>query len=317
MTTQTIINSTARDGAVCQARQRREPIVADTERRSSGRPRIRTIKPEMWQDEELGRVSRDARLLFTVLISLADDEGRFRALPAVILGHGYPYDPDAPVHLETWMGELTASQLLVLYDSRGVRYGFLPGFGRHQHVNKPSRSDLPKPPANTTHSGFPESSGTCPGSIPVGRDRKGRDLAAAARETIDTEIIDADTALATFGVTPSSALPSSLGAVIAIALDAQRTDRSIVVSDSAIDSALRAHPDGDHGQAAHLASADLTSGRRTTRHFHVVLADRLRDQTKPNGRPGSAAARSERDQRAAEDLAALQRLQTTTEGAPS
>jgi hypothetical protein len=59
------------------------------------RPRIRTIKPEMWADEKVGQLSRDARLLFVGLITMADDEGRLRGCPAAILGHVFPYDDDA------------------------------------------------------------------------------------------------------------------------------------------------------------------------------------------------------------------------------
>ena len=41
--------------------------------------RIRTIKPEFPQSESMGRVSRDARLLFVQLWCICDDHGRTRA----------------------------------------------------------------------------------------------------------------------------------------------------------------------------------------------------------------------------------------------
>lgn len=56
--------------------------------------RIRTIKPEFWVSESMGRLSRDARLIFVGLWSLADDYGRFRADPRLIAGQLLPYDPD-------------------------------------------------------------------------------------------------------------------------------------------------------------------------------------------------------------------------------
>jgi hypothetical protein len=76
------------------------------------RPRIRTIKPELWQDEKVGGLSRDARLLFIGLVTMADDEGRLRALPAVILGHCLPYDADALRKVEAWLAEVAASGLV-------------------------------------------------------------------------------------------------------------------------------------------------------------------------------------------------------------
>ncbi len=40
--------------------------------------RIRSIKPEFPQSESMGNVSRDARLTFIQLWTLADDSGRLR-----------------------------------------------------------------------------------------------------------------------------------------------------------------------------------------------------------------------------------------------
>lgn len=111
----------------------------------STRPRIRSIKPEMGQDEKFGQISRDGRLLFLGLISLADDEGRFRALPNVILGHWYPYDPDAPRKLNGWLDELSGIGMVTLYSVDGIPYGWLPGW-HHQRINRKTPSLLPSPP---------------------------------------------------------------------------------------------------------------------------------------------------------------------------
>ena len=110
------------------------------------RPRIRTIKPEMWADEKVGQLSRDARLLFIGLITMADDEGRLRGMPAAILGHVFPYDTDALRKLEGWLSELVASGLVVSYQHGGITYFYLPGFTRHQVINKRKDSALPAPP---------------------------------------------------------------------------------------------------------------------------------------------------------------------------
>lgn len=115
------------------------------------RPRIRTIKPEMWQDEKVGALSIGARLLFVGLISMADDEGRFRALPASILGHCFPYDASAARKLDGWLHEIESSGMLVRYQHGGKPYAMLTGWGRHQKVNRPSPSELPPPPSRPAH----------------------------------------------------------------------------------------------------------------------------------------------------------------------
>jgi hypothetical protein len=109
------------------------------------RPRIRTLKPEMWADEKIGALTRDARLLFVGLITMADDEGRFRALPSGILGHVFPYDEDASRRLEKWMRELETQGLVLRYEADGFTYGSLNGWGRHQKINRPTASSLPAP----------------------------------------------------------------------------------------------------------------------------------------------------------------------------
>lgn len=123
----------------------------------SGRPRIRTLKPECWHDERIGSITREARLLWVGIITLADDEGRFRALPQAILGHVFPYDEDASRRLGRWMTELEQAGLIVLYEREGIRYGLLPKWSEHQRINRGTPSVLPEPSVNG-HGGFSEDS---------------------------------------------------------------------------------------------------------------------------------------------------------------
>lgn len=111
------------------------------------RPRIRTIKPEMFADEAFGTLSHQARLLFIGLITMSDDEGRLRALPAAITGHIFPYD-DVPLSkLKRWIEELVNARLIVIYEADGLPYAWLPGWAKHQRVNRLTPSTLPPPPA--------------------------------------------------------------------------------------------------------------------------------------------------------------------------
>lgn len=117
----------------------------------STRPRIRTVKPEIWQNEKVGDLSRDARLLFLGLITMADDEGRFRARLPLIVGHVFPYDDDAAKRVPAWLREIEAEGLVVLYQVGGKPYGWLPGFSEHQRINRASESRIP-PPQRTNNS---------------------------------------------------------------------------------------------------------------------------------------------------------------------
>lgn len=110
------------------------------------RPRIRTIKPEMWEDEKIVALSRDARLLLIGLVTMADDEGRFRARRSGIIGHCLQGDDDAPRRIDGWIREIQQQGIVVFYVEAGTPYGAFRHWRRHQKINRPQPSDLPPPP---------------------------------------------------------------------------------------------------------------------------------------------------------------------------
>lgn len=105
--------------------------------------RIRTIKPEFWISESVGRLTRDSRLTFIGLWSVADDHGRFRADPRYLAGQLYPYDSDALEVINAALVELTREGSLTLYVAAGSAYGVLNGWKTHQKIDKPSAAKLP------------------------------------------------------------------------------------------------------------------------------------------------------------------------------
>lgn len=108
-------------------------------------PRIRTIKPEFPQSESVGRVSREARLLFILLITGADDYGRLRAAPVFIARHLYPYDDDAPALVPRWLDELEREGFISRYEVEGSRYLQIMGWAKHQRVDNAGKSSIPAP----------------------------------------------------------------------------------------------------------------------------------------------------------------------------
>lgn len=105
--------------------------------------RIRSIKPEFWEDERVGALSIGARLLYLGLISLADDEGRFRASPTLVKAQIFPYDEQADV--PTWMRELENAKRIIRYIFDGETFAAIGKFKKHQKIDKPSPSKLPSP----------------------------------------------------------------------------------------------------------------------------------------------------------------------------
>jgi hypothetical protein len=112
--------------------------------------RIRTIKPEFPHSESVGRMSRDARLLFIQLWTIADDEGRARAAPRLVAGTLYPYDNDVTVELiEGWLDELAREQCIQRYAVGGTQYLQITNWLKHQKIDRGVASRLPAPPDAT------------------------------------------------------------------------------------------------------------------------------------------------------------------------
>jgi hypothetical protein len=110
-------------------------------------PRIRTIKPELWESERLGRLPVLARLTFIGLISMADDEGRGRGDPLFLRGRLHPYAGDVGAEeFGKAMDALVAAKLVMLYIVEECAYYKIPGWGEHQKIERPSKSRIPDIP---------------------------------------------------------------------------------------------------------------------------------------------------------------------------
>ena len=111
------------------------------------RGRIRTIKPEVFQDEKLWDLATETGLpvlqAFAGLWCFADREGRFEWRPRAL----------KPLILPYWEGDFAAvmaalesSRFIVRYVVGGKEYGYVRNFGKHQVINsRESPSELPAP----------------------------------------------------------------------------------------------------------------------------------------------------------------------------
>ncbi len=109
--------------------------------------RIRTVKPELFESGTLAACSRDARLVFVGLLTIADDHGRLKDLPKKLVGELFPHDDDVtPVVLSSWLDELENVDSIRRYSSGGDSFIYLPMWEQHQKISHRSPSRLPDPP---------------------------------------------------------------------------------------------------------------------------------------------------------------------------
>lgn len=113
--------------------------------------RIRTVKPEFWDDETVGALTRDARLLFIATWTFADDEGLLRWSPSYLKASALMYD-DAiyALDVQRWMDELEHHGFVFSYGAGrgGQRIGYIVNFRKHQRIDKPQAGKLPPPPCS-------------------------------------------------------------------------------------------------------------------------------------------------------------------------
>ena len=114
--------------------------------------RIRNIKPEFWDDEDLGRLPRDCRLLFVGLWNQADKSGRLEDRPARLFARLFPYDRDIDEGtVDAWLQMLSDAKFIERYSCNSKRLIQILQFTKHQYLSKHEpESVLPGPGQSET-----------------------------------------------------------------------------------------------------------------------------------------------------------------------
>lgn len=150
--------------------------------------RIRTIKPEFWESEKVGRMGHLARLTFMGLVSLADDEGRGRGSMSFLLGRLHSYADIGMDEFSAATSEIDAAGLAEWYEGPdSCQYYVLPGFKDNQYIERPSKSKIPAPPTTKNSGraprGLPERSPRAPRTFPSGKEGKGEEGKGSGKGT--------------------------------------------------------------------------------------------------------------------------------------
>ncbi|MFI0743289.1 hypothetical protein ACH4PU_35230 [Streptomyces sp. NPDC021100] len=108
-------------------------------------PRIRTIKPEAFESEDLASVSVTAERTFFGLLTQADDAGRFRDNAAVIAGRLWALRPEhTATHVARDLEELAAAGLICRYTGcDGRAWLHIVTWDQHQKISKSTASRVP------------------------------------------------------------------------------------------------------------------------------------------------------------------------------
>lgn len=115
--------------------------------------RIRTIKPEAFESEDLASVGVTAMVTFFGLLTQADDAGRFRDHPAIIAGRLWALRADhTPANVAIDLEQLAEAGLICRYTGcDGHSYLHVVTWEKHQKIDRPSASRRPRCPAHQGH----------------------------------------------------------------------------------------------------------------------------------------------------------------------
>lgn len=110
--------------------------------------RIRTITPGFWEDDAVGVLTRDARLLFIATWNLADDEGLLRWNSEYLKANAFMYDDDLSAQdVASLMAELVGQGMVFPYKGgkTQTQFALVVNFKKHQRINRPTPARLPPP----------------------------------------------------------------------------------------------------------------------------------------------------------------------------
>jgi len=122
--------------------------------------RIRTIKPDFFQSEDVSELPLRARLTWIGLWTHCDDHGRTKDLARLIKGNIWPLDDVSLRDIEDDLQALADQGRIVRYQVDGKPYLAVVNWHVHQSINRPSKARHPAPPTVVWPTD-PDESGYC------------------------------------------------------------------------------------------------------------------------------------------------------------
>jgi hypothetical protein len=106
--------------------------------------RIRTVKPEFWDDEKLAKFSLQANLIYIGTWNFSDDSGIIRRNANWIKSKIFPHREELRLSdVKVWIKELEDAGIIVPFNCNNEGYYLIPTFKVHQRIDKPQKSKIP------------------------------------------------------------------------------------------------------------------------------------------------------------------------------
>ncbi len=132
--------------------------------------RIRTIKPEFFEDEGLAKLPPHDRLMFIGTWLLADKNGVLEYRPDWIKAKIFPYEHGETTDVSQVLPRLVSGRYLVHYEVDGKEYLAVRNFGKHQRITGKEAEGVGRYPlpinelSDVKHPGNIRETSGCPGT---------------------------------------------------------------------------------------------------------------------------------------------------------
>lgn len=110
--------------------------------------RRRMIDPSLWESQQVSDLTDFEFRVWIGLISHADDDGRLKANPIVLLAKIFPLKEISLDEIRDAVQGLEKCGLIAVYDDEREVYISHPKWDRWQTINRPRKSPLPDLPKN-------------------------------------------------------------------------------------------------------------------------------------------------------------------------
>lgn len=98
--------------------------------------KIRTIKPEFWDDEDLAKLPYGCRLFYIGMWTHADDLGVCKANPVLLKSKVFPYDNIRTEEVKKWLDALSEARFLIPIQFKSESYYVIRTFTAHQKIDR-------------------------------------------------------------------------------------------------------------------------------------------------------------------------------------
>lgn len=108
------------------------------------------LHANIWESVQFTKLSRDARLFFIGLITIADDDGRFKANCSLLRSKIFPLDEEVGAKdVEKLLEETVAAGLVSTYKIDQELFGYHPNWEKYQtlRADRKKESSIPPPPS--------------------------------------------------------------------------------------------------------------------------------------------------------------------------